>query len=151
MRAHSATLVDQALLLDKNWSVSLSQEMWHEGLEAASKLYFWEHNILQCLASLSLFARACRKGNRSAHETQFIQSYGHELKEARELGIRYKQSGNSNDLNAAWDLYYQVFRRINKVLPVEGPAAGKRFPSYWIARTWSWQSRELIIELIVKL
>ena len=119
MRAHSATLVDQALLVGQELIrvAILWEEMWHEGLEEASKLYFGEHNIPAMFGVLEPLHELFEKGNKSAHESHFIQSYGHELKEARELGIRYKQSGNSNDLNASWDLYYQVFRRINKILP----------------------------------
>lgn len=30
---------------------------------------------------------------------------------------RYKVSGNVQDLNQAWDLYYYVFRRISRQLP----------------------------------
>lgn len=119
MRAHSATLVDQALLVGQELIrvAILWEEMWHEALEEASKLYFGEHNIPAMFGVLEPLHEQVEKGSKSAREAQFIQSYGHELKEARELGIRYKQSGNSNDLNAAWDLYYQVFRRINKALP----------------------------------
>lgn len=119
MRAHSATLVDQALLVGQELIrvAILWEEMWHESLEEASKLYFGEHNIPAMFGVLEPLHELVEKGSKSAYETLFIQSYGHELKEARELGVRYKQTGNSNDLNAAWDLYYQVFRRINKALP----------------------------------
>lgn len=119
MRAHSATLVDQALLVGQELIrvAILWEEMWHEALEEASKLYFGEHNIPAMFGILEPLHEMVEKGSKSAREALFIQSYGHELREARELGIRYKQSGNSNDLNAAWDLYYQVFRRINKALP----------------------------------
>ena len=119
MRAHSATLVDQALLVGQELIrvAILWEEMWHEGLEEASKLYFGEHNIPAMFGVLEHLHELVEKGSKSAREALFIQSYGHELKEARELGVRYKQSGNSGDLNAAWDLYYQVFRRINKTLP----------------------------------
>lgn len=119
MRAHSATLVDQALLVGQELIrvAILWEEMWHEALEEASKLYFGEHNIPAMFGVLEPLHELVEKGSKSSCETLFIQSYGHELKEARELGVRYKQTGNSNDLNAAWDLYYQVFRRINKTLP----------------------------------
>lgn len=119
MRAHSATLVDQALLVGQELIrvAILWDEMWHEALEEASKLYFGEHNIPAMFGVLEPLHELVEKGSKSACEALFIQSYGHELKEARELGIRYKQTGNSNDLNAAWDFYYQVFRRINKALP----------------------------------
>lgn len=119
MRSHSATLVDQALLVGQELIrvAILWEEMWFEALEEASKLYFGEHNIPAMFGILEPLHEMIEKSSKSARETHFIQAYGHELREARELGVRYKQSGNSNDLNAAWDFYYQVFRRINKSLP----------------------------------
>jgi len=39
------------------------------------------------------------------------------LVEALEWCNRYLVSGNSRDLNQAWDLYYHVFRRISRQLP----------------------------------
>lgn len=110
MRAHSANLVDQALLLGQELIrvAILWEEMWYEGLEEASKLYFGEHNIPAMYGVLEPLHQLVEKGSQSVKELVFIQSYGHELREARDLGTKYKQSGNSKDLNAAWDLYYQV-------------------------------------------
>ena len=110
MRAHSAILVDQALLVGQELIrvAILWEELWHEGLEEASKLYFGEHNIPAMFGILEPLHEQVEKGSKSTRESSFMQSYGHELKEARDLGIRYKQTGNPNDLNAAWDLYYQV-------------------------------------------
>jgi FKBP12-rapamycin complex-associated protein len=39
------------------------------------------------------------------------------LNEAQEWCKKYKRTKNKNDLEQAWDLYYLVFRRINKQLP----------------------------------
>lgn len=50
-------------------------------------------------------------------EISFNQAFGRDLKEAQECCIRYGQSQDINDLNQAWDIYYQVFRRIAKQLP----------------------------------
>lgn len=47
----------------------------------------------------------------------FIQSFGRELKEAREWCSNFKQTQDIADLNSAWDLYYQVFKKINRQLP----------------------------------
>jgi FKBP12-rapamycin complex-associated protein len=136
MRSHSAILVDQAMLVGQELIrvAILWEEMWHEGLEEASKLYFGEHNIPAMFGALEPLHQLVERGSQSVREALFIQSYGQELKEARELGNKYKQTGQSSDLNGAWDLYYQVrtavtrpsyflttsnqvFRRINKSLP----------------------------------
>jgi FKBP12-rapamycin complex-associated protein len=47
MRIHSAKLVDQALLVSQELIrvAILWHEMWHEGLEEASRLYFGDKNI----------------------------------------------------------------------------------------------------------
>ena len=46
MRKHSATLVEQALMVSQELIrvAILWHEMWHEGLEEASRLYFTDHN-----------------------------------------------------------------------------------------------------------
>lgn len=42
--------------------------------------------------------------------------FGRDLLEAREAGRRFRNFGEVNDLTLAWDLYYGVFKKINKVL-----------------------------------
>ena len=54
------------------------------------------------------------KGPQTLKETSFQQAYGNDLNEAKKWCSRYKLSGNIRDLNQAWDLYYQVFRRISR-------------------------------------
>lgn len=50
-------------------------------------------------------------------EESFHQAFGRDLKEAQEWCKRYKETQDTNNLNQAWELYYQVFRRISKQLP----------------------------------
>ena len=47
MREHSAILVDQAALVSSELIrvAILWHEMWHEGLEEASRLYFGQHDV----------------------------------------------------------------------------------------------------------
>ena len=45
------------------------------------------------------------------------QAYGRELQEAYDWCQRYKVSCRDAELHQAWDLYYHVFKRINKQLP----------------------------------
>ena len=58
-----------------------------------------------------------RTGAETLQEMSFAQAYGRELREAREYCEKFKESGREEDLNQAWDLYYHVFKRINKQLP----------------------------------
>ena len=43
--------------------------------------------------------------------------YGRDLADAREWCRKYKTTKNMKDITAAWDLYYNVFRKISKQLP----------------------------------
>ena len=46
-----------------------------------------------------------------------LQAYGRELAEAYEWCQKYRVSRREAELHQAWDLYYHVFKRINKQLP----------------------------------
>jgi hypothetical protein len=46
----------------------------------------------------------------------FFQTYGRELSEAYEWIQKFKVSRKEAELHQAWDLYYHVFKRINKQL-----------------------------------
>jgi len=56
-------------------------------------------------------------GPETIRETAFHREFGRDLAEAAEWCRRYRASNREADLNQAWDLYYHVFRRINKQLP----------------------------------
>ena len=121
MRRHNAILVDQALLVSRELIrvAILWHEMWHEGLEEASRLYFGEHNIDGMLSILEPLHSMMETGPETIREVSFQQAFGHDLEEAYGWVCKYERSHrrNENDLNHAWDLYYHVFRRINKQLP----------------------------------
>ncbi|XP_043711300.1 serine/threonine-protein kinase TOR [Telopea speciosissima] len=123
VRQHSGTLVDQAQLVSKELIrvAILWHEMWHEALEEASRLYFGEHNIEAMLKVLEplheMLEEGASRGDTTLKETAFIQAYGRELQEAYECCQKYKRTGKDAELTQAWDLYYHVFRRIDKQLP----------------------------------
>ena len=119
IREHSPVLVDQAILVSNELIriAILWHEMWHEGLEEASRLYFTEHNIEGMFATLGPLHDLLEKGPETLRETSFAQTHGRDLNEAREYVRRYRQYGEISDLNQAWDLYYHVFKRITKQLP----------------------------------
>ncbi|KAF9993671.1 phosphatidylinositol kinase- protein kinase tor1 [Entomortierella chlamydospora] len=119
MRLHSPLLVEQALLVSQELIrvAILWHEMWHEGLEEASRLYFGDRNINGMLAQLEPLHMMLQRGPETLREISFNQAFGRDLKEAQECCIRYGQTQDINDLNQAWDIYYQVFRRIAKQLP----------------------------------
>nr|QIE08260.1 nSMVp-FRB-2A-FKBP-cSMVp [Vector 4j_pSin-nSMVp-FRB-2A-FKBP-cSMVp] len=92
----------------------LWHEMWHEGLEEASRLYFGERNVKGMFEVLEPLHAMMERGPQTLKETSFNQAYGRDLMEAQEWCRKYMKSGNVKDLLQAWDLYYHVFRRISK-------------------------------------
>lgn len=119
MRQHSANLVAQADLVSHELIrvAVLWHEQWHEGLEEASRLYFGDQNIEGMFATLEPLHNLLERGPETLREISFAQAFGRDLREAREWCHQYENSKDMNDLNQAWDLYYQVFRRISRQLP----------------------------------
>ncbi|KAF2748222.1 hypothetical protein M011DRAFT_467267 [Sporormia fimetaria CBS 119925] len=119
MREHSPKLVEQADLVSTELIriAVLWHEQWHEGLEEASRLYFGDHNVDGMFATLAPLHAMLDRGPETLREISFIQSFGRELQEARDWCNTYRTSNEMGDLNQAWDLYYQVFRKIARQLP----------------------------------
>jgi FKBP12-rapamycin complex-associated protein len=118
LRLESPTLVSQAELVSRELVriAVLWPEMWHEALEEASRVYFGDHDVQGMLAILSPLHDMVEAGPVTARETAFVREFGRELAEAREWCRRYLASSRESDLNQAWELYYSIFRRINKSL-----------------------------------
>lgn len=55
-------------------------------------------------------SRLVLQGPETLREISFAQTFGRDLADARESCRRYRQYGQIEDLNHAWDLYYQVRR-----------------------------------------
>ncbi|KAF7309844.1 Serine/threonine-protein kinase TOR [Mycena indigotica] len=119
MRQHSAAIVDQAEYVSSELIrvAILWHERWHEGLEEASRLYFTEKNADGMIAVLQPLHDLLEKGPETARETSFTQVFGRELREAREACRRYRTYGDSSELDKAWDIYYAVFKKVEKQLP----------------------------------
>lgn len=119
MRQHSANLVAQADTVSHELIrvAVLWHELWHEGLEEASRLYFGDHNIEGMFATLQPLHELLERGPETLREISFAQAFGRDLKEAQDWCHQYETTRDVNDLNSAWDLYYQVFRRISRQLP----------------------------------
>eukprot|EP01114_Cavostelium_apophysatum_P008931 TRINITY_DN21_c0_g1_i4.p1 TRINITY_DN21_c0_g1~~TRINITY_DN21_c0_g1_i4.p1 ORF type:complete len:850 (-),score=225.26 TRINITY_DN21_c0_g1_i4:63-2612(-) len=118
LRKHSASLVEQALMVsDELVRVAiLWNEMWHEGLEDASRFHFAEHNTSQAISRLKPLHEMLSKGPETLVEAAFQQAHGRDLQEALEWTFRYEESGQISDFNQAWDLYYNVFKQIKQAV-----------------------------------
>ncbi|KAJ6751102.1 hypothetical protein OIU85_001610 [Salix viminalis] len=124
VRKHSGVLVDQAQLVSTELIrvAILWHEMWHEGLEEASRLYFGEDNIEGMLKVLEPLHKMLEEGavkeNITIKERAFIEAYQHDLLLAWDCCMKYKTTVKEAELTQAWDLYYHVFRQIDKQLQV---------------------------------
>ncbi|KAJ3212943.1 phosphatidylinositol kinase- protein kinase tor1 [Entophlyctis luteolus] len=121
MRVHSSNLIEQVLLVSEELIrvAILWVEMWHEGLEEASRYYFSDDDVDGMLAVLEPLHKILEKGPETLREVSFYQAYGRDLAEAYDWCRSYKTTGNVNDMNQGWDLYYKVmvFRKILAQLP----------------------------------
>ncbi|GBE86637.1 Serine/threonine-protein kinase tor2 [Sparassis crispa] len=119
MREHSPIIVAQALLVSHELIrvAIIWHELWHEGLEEASRLYFTDKNPEGMIAFLEPLHDMLEAGPKTARETSFAQVFGRDLHEAREACKRYRVYGENRDLEKAWEIYYGVFKKIEKQLP----------------------------------
>ncbi|KAK7686283.1 hypothetical protein QCA50_010507 [Cerrena zonata] len=119
MREHSPIIVEQALLVSHELIrvAILWHELWHEGLEEASRLYFTDKNPEGMIAFLEPLHDMLEAGPKTARETSFAQVFGRDLLEAREACRRYRLYGEPQDIEKAWEIYYGVFKKIEKQLP----------------------------------
>nr|XP_022907797.1 target of rapamycin [Onthophagus taurus] len=95
----------------------LWHEMWHEGLEEASRLFFGEDDVEGMLKILDPLHNKLARGAQTLKEKSFCQAYGRDLNEAQEWCEQYKKTKDRGYLSNAWDLYYHVFRKITRQLP----------------------------------
>ncbi|KAH3759091.1 protein kinase [Pelomyxa schiedti] len=118
MRKQSAILIDQALIVSQELIrvAILWHEMWHDGLEEASRAFYVEHNLGGMLAALAPLHQMLERGPETQRERSFKNQYGHDLQEALEWCKKYQRTNSASDIHQAWDLYYHVFRRIGKQL-----------------------------------
>lgn len=119
MRVHSPTLIAQSELVSNELIrvAVLWHELWHEGLEDASRLFFGEHNTDKMFTVLDPLHRMLERGPETSREVAFQNTFGRDLASAYEWGLAFKRTKDISKLNQAWDIYYNVFRRINRQLP----------------------------------
>ncbi|KAG2382314.1 hypothetical protein C9374_005516 [Naegleria lovaniensis] len=118
MRQNNPVLVEQALMVSHELIrvAILWNELWHEGLEEASRLYFGEHDTPGMLNTLKPLHEMIQNPE-TLSEIAFTQGFGRDLQDAWEYCKKYQKTRKEKELSQAWDLYYHVFRRINKQLP----------------------------------
>ncbi|KAH3683007.1 hypothetical protein WICPIJ_006011 [Wickerhamomyces pijperi] len=119
MRIHSAALVEQSELVSNELIrvAVLWHELWFEALEDASRLFFGENNTEKMFAVLEPLHKMLERGPETMREVAFANTFGRDLDTAYEWVLSYRRTSDVTKLNQAWDIYYNVFRRINRQLP----------------------------------
>eukprot|EP00978_Attheya_sp_CCMP212_P001865 scaffold3858_cov55-Attheya_sp.AAC.1 len=165
LKGHSNALVDEALMVSSELIrvAILWLEMWHEGLETASRLYFGEGNVAGMLDVLLPLHGQLEAGPATRREQDFVNKFGRDLSDAHAYLNEYIRLATSNGgiiprvggfvsgttagqavrqnaeadaaLNQAWDVYYNVFHRINKQFPqLTSLELSEASPALWNAR-----------------
>lgn len=122
VRRHSSKLVYEADMVSRELIrvAILWNELWHGALEEASKHYFNNRDTSAMIAELAPLHELMDKiGTEEAptlREVGFYQAFARDLKHAKEWSNVFEKTRNIDDLNQAWDIYYNVFSKIRKQL-----------------------------------
>ena len=92
-------------------------EMWHGALEEASRQWFGDKDATSMTETLEPLHQMMEDGPETLHEVGFHHAFGRDLQEAHGFLRKYRRNGKEQELAQAWEIYYHVFRKINKHLP----------------------------------
>ncbi|RLN97992.1 hypothetical protein BBJ28_00023313, partial [Nothophytophthora sp. Chile5] len=122
VRRHSSQLVYEADMVSRELIrvAILWNELWHGALEEASKHFFNNRDVTAMVAELApLHEQLDAIGTEEAptlREVAFYQAFARDLQFAKEWTNVYERTKSLDDLNQAWDIYYNVFSKIRKQL-----------------------------------
>ncbi|KAJ1725977.1 phosphatidylinositol kinase- protein kinase tor1, partial [Coemansia biformis] len=98
----------------------LFPEMWQEALRNASSHYYVQHDVMEMMRVLRTMHKRTRNPE-TLREYHFVQMFGSELATAEALLVQYFAADaahrNETLVQQAWDTYYLLFRRIDKLFP----------------------------------
>eukprot|EP01064_Diplonema_japonicum_P019905 TRINITY_DN2882_c0_g1_i3.p1 TRINITY_DN2882_c0_g1~~TRINITY_DN2882_c0_g1_i3.p1 ORF type:complete len:2463 (+),score=482.32 TRINITY_DN2882_c0_g1_i3:61-7449(+) len=120
MREDSAALVEQCEFVSNELIrvAIIWHEMWHLGIEEASKLFFGSKDVEGMLRSLFPLHNMMKK-TETLREVSFVQAHGRDLEEAFEWCQNYLRTGDEQAIHQAWELYYSTYKKLRKVIPVD--------------------------------
>jgi len=100
LQKHSSALVEEAQMVSTELIrvAILWLEMWHEGLEDASRLYFGEGNVAGMLDVLLPLHEMVNQGAQTNQESLFLEAYGTGLSKAYSLLNDYMEVYQSNGM-----------------------------------------------------
>ena len=114
----TAKLIDHAQLVSNELIrvAILWPEEWNQALEEASTYFFntSDKNIPAMLNTLEPLHAKILRGYETENEREFLRVHGRDLRTAADYLRKYHQNGHEEDIHQAWELYYQVFRKVCK-------------------------------------
>ncbi|KAL0821941.1 hypothetical protein ABMA28_005332 [Loxostege sticticalis] len=113
MCTHSQNLVNEAAIISEELiKVAI---LWHDqviiAIDEASRFYA-DKDYRGMFKTIDKMHAMLDRPAETLKEISFLQMYGRDLKEAQRWSELYKATGEDRYLNEAWELYYQVLRRI---------------------------------------
>jgi FKBP12-rapamycin complex-associated protein len=118
IRRHSEKLVEQAEMVSEELIrvAILWPEMWLEAWDTASNAYLNTKDIPFLLENVVPLHEQLIKGPETVKEVQFYQAFARDLNEAYEWIQRYQRNKLESDLNHAWNIYINVYRKVSASL-----------------------------------
>lgn len=123
VRRHSSQLVAEADMVSRELIrvAILWNELWHGALEEASKHFFNNRDVTAMIAELKplhekMDAIGTDGDAPTLREVGFHQAFARDLQFAKAWTDVYERTKSLDDLNQAWDIYYNVFSKIRKQL-----------------------------------
>eukprot|EP01063_Lacrimia_lanifica_P018146 TRINITY_DN2509_c0_g1_i1.p1 TRINITY_DN2509_c0_g1~~TRINITY_DN2509_c0_g1_i1.p1 ORF type:complete len:2948 (+),score=888.97 TRINITY_DN2509_c0_g1_i1:584-8845(+) len=119
LRRHKSKLVEQAELVGFELIrvAILWTELWSDAVEEASRLYFGAndpHGMIRVLSAL--YPSLDSPVPQTENEKGFVFNFGSLLKQAKAATDDWQQTGRNHMMTQAWDLYYNVFKRLGRQL-----------------------------------
>jgi len=114
----NSDLVDQVQLVSNELIrvAILWNEEWMEALEDASKAHMQEKDTQAMLEILEPIHEKILDKYQTIYEREFSRMYGRELEAAYTHLQRWKETKQAVHIDQAWELYFAVFRKIQKEL-----------------------------------
>ena len=90
----------------------LLSEIWTEAIEDASRVYFGKNDSETMINNLRDLHKMMEKEPETMNEINFYQGFASDLEEAQLWTLQYQKTKNQADMNQAWDIYFNAFKRI---------------------------------------
>lgn len=114
LRLTQSILIDQANMISSELirAAILLSESWTEAIEEASRVYFAKNDAETMIGNLKDLHKRMQQPPETINEINFYQGFASDLEEALLWTQMYERTKNQSDMNQAWDIYLNVFKRI---------------------------------------